>query len=234
MNNEVLNTIKQLNPLSVFLYGSRASGDFRSNSDYEIGLIFKDADYIPRHEVHARVNFDGARVYPFRLSDIENGTPDTPFPQKFYMRELIEFGRTLHGEKIIEDLPKPSITTVDLLGQIRFEIGLAYGAFRSMRSLNQDAADYSFFKSSIYGARCLIMLQDRQFVTGYRNTFEEATKLVKNDDYRAVLRAAIDYREGRVQTIEPNLIYKNMSFLTWIEAEIQKQYDRDGDRVLVQ
>jgi predicted nucleotidyltransferase len=229
MDQVILDAIKDSSPLSAFLYGSQAHGDATTTSDYEIGLIFDDENYVSRREIHDRVKLDNVRIYPFRLSELKNYRPDTPFPRKLYMRELISFGRTIYGEKVIENLPRPKLTTVDLLGVIRFEIGLAYGAFRAHRSLGHDAADYAFFKSCVYGARCLILLSGDDYPINYAESLEMAKDLTGNDEFKVVLDAAHDYRVGKLTRIDSDLIFRNMSFLTAIENQILDKYDSSGD-----
>ena len=78
--NTVLNKIiKTCDPVSVFLYGSRARTDFLKRSDFEIGVLIPNDRYISRGEIKKKIKVTGITIYPFRLEDFKEGIMDTPF-----------------------------------------------------------------------------------------------------------------------------------------------------------
>ena len=149
----ILNTLKPMNPKSVFLYGSQARGDATSKSDYEVGVIFDDDKYVSRREVHSQVQIPNVRVYPFKVTELQKGTFDTPFQRTIYLRELVEGGETIEGEEVIEKLTPPLITTLDLIQRIRFDIGYSLAAVLSNRSGDTKTTLEEFFKSCLFKKR---------------------------------------------------------------------------------
>ena len=109
-------------PESIFLYGSKARKDSLPNSYYEIGVIFKNENYISRSEIRKIITDSNFSIYPFRLDEVRNATLDTPFQKKIYVRDICSSGRTLWGEKIIETMEKPKIELLDVLQDIRFQL----------------------------------------------------------------------------------------------------------------
>src|SRR3990167_6916324 len=107
---KVLDDIESVcEPVSIFLYGSRARTDSTSFSDYEIGVLIPEDRYVGRSVVRGAVKDSRVSVYPFRLEQFQAGNPDTPFNKNIYMRELVDSGKTLRGATIIEEM-KPSNT----------------------------------------------------------------------------------------------------------------------------
>ena len=79
---------KETQPLSIFVYGSRARNDFLSKSDYEIGAIYRGEDRPTRVELESLYDPKLLRVYPFVYEDLMEGNPDTPFPKQHYLLEI--------------------------------------------------------------------------------------------------------------------------------------------------
>jgi len=223
MIDKIIDFSKQFNPppISVFLYGSQATGETNSDSDYEIGFIFNDDDYISRREIKTKQDFDGVSIYPFRLSELKNYTLDTPFPKKFFVYQLIKSGKTISGNDILAQIKIPQITKLDLVGAIRFEIGVAFCSFLTMRRNDSLLANNQFSKSCLNGLRLLIFLKHGELLTTYKDIYSFRKKLNLPDEYQEVVEAAYNFRQ-RQDVIKDDLIYKNMSFLNFIENEIMK------------
>lgn len=137
---ETLKALDKFKPRSVFLYGSRSRGDAKPDSDYEIGVIFDDDKYVRRSDIHAAIPNPNVKAYPFKWGELLNGTFGHVFQKSIYLREIIKGGRTIAGEHLLEQIPPPPITTLDLIQRLRFDIGMALAAVLSFRLATQRQA----------------------------------------------------------------------------------------------
>ena len=227
----VLETIhNKTKPISIFLYGSRSRTDFKKDSDYEIGIIY-DNNKISRSELAKMHNLKNLVIYPFLLSDLKNYDLDTPFPKAIYFKELIETGKTILGENILENMKSPKIKTVDLIERTAFDIGTAFAAVRSFR--NNDLISTSInFKSALFGARVLEILKLHKFPYTYDEIYKASQELELEKEYRELLDNAIKIRnKGK---IEEKYLFKNISFLNQVVMkEVKKDYKENGDRIIM-
>ncbi len=214
----------------LFFYGSRARTDFKEDSDYEIGIIF-DKNKTSRSELVKMHNLKDLVIYPFLLDEIKNYDIDTPFPKAIYFKELIETGKTILGEKILEKMVSPKITTIDLIERTAFDIGTAMSGIRSFRS--EDLISTSInFKSALFGARVLEILKLHKFPYTYDEIYQVSQELELEKEYRELLANAIKIRnKGK---IEEKYLYKNISFLNQVVMkEVKKDYSKNGDRIIL-
>ena len=227
----VLETIfEKTKPVSIFLYGSRARTDFKKDSDYEIGIIYGKFK-TSRSELTEMHNLKNLVIYPFLLDEIKNNNIDTPFPRAIYLKELIDTGKTILGEKILENMEAPKITTIDLIERTSFDIGTAMAAIRSFR--NKDLISTSInYKSALFGARVLEILKLHKFSYTYDEIYQVSRKLNLEKDYRELLKNAIKIRnKGK---IEEKYLFKNISFLNQVVMkEVKKDYKENGDKIIL-
>src|SRR3989344_3259123 len=164
----VLNKIIKLcNPTSIFLYGSRARTDFLKRSDFEIGVLIPESRYFSRSDIKKNINIPNVSIYPFKLEDFTKSIIDTPFQKSVYLRELISAGKTLYGKKIIEQMKPPAITIVDIMQDLRFNIGYALASIISHRNHDPKTTSLEFYKSCLFGTRSLLLLKKRKFALTY-------------------------------------------------------------------
>ena len=227
MQKKIIEALEQFDPYSVFVYGSRGRGDHKPDSDYEIGVIFEDEKYVSRRVIHKVINLEKVRIYPFKLSAIKSGEIDTPFQKNIYMRELAEAGKTISGEKIIENLESKKITTLDLIQRIRFDIGYALAAVLSDRSGDLETAHEEFSKSCLFGLNSLIILKLRKFIVGYDKIFELKNEVLDKEEYLDVVKIAYSLRGGETE-IPSDAIFRNISFLQYVENEIISEFSSNG------
>lgn len=227
----ILETIfEKTKPISIFLYGSRARSDFKKDSDYEIGIIY-DKNKTSRSELAKMHTLKNLVIYPFLLAEIKNYDLDTPFPKAIYLKELIETGKTILGEKILENMVPPKITTIDLIERTAFDIATAMAAIRSFR--NKDFISTSInFKSALFGARVLEILKLKKFLYTYDEIYQVSKELDLEQEYRELLDSAMKIRnKGK---IEERYLYKNISFLNQVVMrEVKKDYYKNGDRLIL-
>lgn len=79
----MLEKLKELyqkySPISIFLYGYYATNSATEKSDYEIGVIFCEDNYVSRKELAEFVNNKQISVFPFKHNDLISYSIDTPF-----------------------------------------------------------------------------------------------------------------------------------------------------------
>jgi predicted nucleotidyltransferase len=226
--HDTLRSLAPFNPKSVFLYGSRGRKDAKPDSDYEIGVIFQDDLYVQRSEIHASITNSNVKAYPFKWTELRSGRFDTPFIKSIYLREIIEGGRTIAGEHLIEHIPPPSITTLDLVQRIRFDIGYALAALLSFRTGDMSTSMEEFGKSCLFGLRCLEILDLKTFPFGYQQIHELSRKVVDDPEYLSVIDAAFSLR-GKKESVSIDLVFKNISFLNrLVEAKIASRFSAKG------
>ena len=235
MDKKLEATIKavteKFDPISIFLYGSRARTDSLSRSDYEVGVLYKRDKKISRSELKEINPYKDVVLYPFEYEDFLAYKIDTPFPENIYFRELVEAGKTLYGEKVIENLEPPKITTLDLLQRIRFDTGFALAAILSKRNGDEITAATEFPKSCLFGVRCLIILDTKNFPLTYDDIYEQSKKLDLGE-YREVVDHAFAVRKG--EKIDENFLYRNVSLLNKvIKNRILELLRKDGDKILI-
>lgn len=225
-----LQILSKFNPKSVFLYGSRGRGDAKPDSDYEIGVIFDDDKYVQRSDIHAAITNPSVKAYPFKWGELSSGTFGHVFQKSIYLREIVMGGKTIAGEHLIEQIPPPPITTLDLIQRLRFDIGMALAAILSYRTGDMQTSMEEFSKSCFFGLRCLVILELKTFPVGYDEIYELSAKLVDDPEYKAVIDAAHNVRKTGKQA-SMNILFNNISLLdTLIEPKILAAFNAHGNK----
>jgi predicted aspartyl protease len=165
------------------------------------------------------------------LDDIKNNNLDTPFPKTIYLKELIETGKTLFGEKIIENIKSPEIGIIDLIEETSFEIATAMAAVRSYRNGDLISASISL-KSALFGVRILEILKLKKFPYTYDEIFELSKELNLDEEYNQLLKQVMKVRQGG--EIEEKWLFKNITFLNQVVMkEVKKNYFKDGNKIIL-
>jgi len=223
---------KEFRPISVFLYGSRARTDFKDDSDFEVGVVQNKQGDIARITLNEFVKNKNILVYPFVKSELENYSLNTPFQKDIYMYELIKVGKTLAGEKFIENLTSPKITTISLIETLGFELGQALAAIFASRQNDEVNSSMEFAKSCLYGTRVLEIFG----LTKFAFTFDEIYELSKEIDlenYREVVDYAFEIRKNNSRPKE-ELLYKNIGYLNkLIRDRIIEDFKEKGNREFI-
>lgn len=228
-----LQALVTFKPKSVFLYGSRGRGDAMPNSDYEIGVIFDDDKYVHRRDIHAAIADPNVKAYPFKWSELSQGTFGHVFQKSLYLREIIKGGHTIAGEHLIEQIPPPPITTLDLIQDIRFYIGRALDAMVVCREGHTDLGMEMFSKACFFGLRDLEILELKTFPLGYEEIYRLAFKVVKEPEHLEVIEAAHLLRQdGTPASID--ILFKNISLLdSLIEPKVLAAFKEKGNQELI-
>lgn len=234
--NEIALTLDKIeqeaSPVSVFVYGSRARKDYKEQSDFEVGVLFNHDKKWGRSQLATLHNISGLKVYPFVLEDFQQYKLDTPFPKAIYLRELMAGAVTVRGQKVLEAMELPEVMLSDLVEVATFQTAYALGAVLSARQKDLVTASIEFTKSALFGARALVILEAGNFPLSYDEIYEEASKLdFLDEDAKAILAHAMDVRKG--QPLNPDLLYKNITFLNQtVYPRIKNQFT-NGDKVVL-
>lgn len=232
--NIVLDKIEKLcNPRSIFLYGSRSRSDFTEDSDYEIGVLISETNYIGRSIIERKINEKNFSIYPFKYKDFIEGKIDAPFQKNIYLYELVGAGKTLRGDSVIEKMDLPSITIIDLMQRIRFDIGFALGAIMSNRNGDVKTASVEFYKSCLFGLRVLEIFELRKFAFTYQDIYSFSKELDLGKYENLIFNAYSVRINGR--KFEDKDLFKNISFLNeFIETKIVEYFNKNGNEKIIQ
>jgi len=229
----VINKIEKLyKPKSIFIFGSRARGDYLKNSDYEIGVLFIRKNHIDENKLNNVIKPPtNIHIYPYEYEKFVSGRINIPFQVNIFLREIILSGKTLLGEKIIERIPPPSITVMDVKEDIKFSLARGSDAIVSYRNNDRKTASILFYKSCLFGTRDLIILLFKKFPKSYLRIY----KLSKNldlKDYKKVIHSACRVRNKG--PLRLNYLLLNMSYLTkFVEKKINVYYKKWGNKILI-
>jgi predicted nucleotidyltransferase len=229
---EVLDKIyKQTKPVSIFIYGSRARGDYKKDSDYEVGILFHRGKALLRRELKQLHDLSNLNLYPFIYEDFINYSLDTPFPKAVYLREILEGAQTVIGKKVVEKMEPPAVKTSDLLEVGIFQVAYALGAILSSRQEDWITTGIQFTKSTLFGARALVILETNKFPLEYDQIALHALSLELDPEYKDVIRHAIDVRKGT--KIDTQQLYTNLTFLNQIVVRRIKDELKSGNKTLL-
>ena len=225
--------IEICNPVSVFVYGSRARNDFSEKSDYEIGVLIPKKRYVRRSKIKKAILLKSVSIYPFEYEDFKRGKLDTPFNPSLFLRELLISGKTIYGKDILRKMKLPAIKVVDIIQDLRFNLGYAFAAMHSFRNGDKFTASYEFYKSCLYGTRCLEILKLKKFPSGYKE-IKNLSKKLRLKEYESLIEKAYKVRIGKNKLEEDN-IFQNISYLNeMVEREIMKFYSKNGNKILIE
>ena len=222
---------EQAKPVSIFVYGSRARGDYKKDSDYEVGVLFERDKKWGRRELKQLHNLDNLNLYPFVYEDFIKYSLDTPFPRAVYLRELLDGAKTVRGKKIAGDMKLPAVRVSDLLEVGTFQIAYALGAVLSSRQEDWVTTSIEFTKSVLFGARVLVVLETKKFPLEYGEIVEQALKLELEPQFRDLIKHAIEVRKGA--KIDPLQLYTNITFLNQVVLQRVKDKLKRDDEIFL-
>ncbi|OGE89058.1 MAG: hypothetical protein A3J07_00285 [Candidatus Doudnabacteria bacterium RIFCSPLOWO2_02_FULL_49_13] len=217
MRNQLSTVVEKLNskfhPVSIFLYGSRAKGDYQKHSDYEIGILFHDNEYVHRKDIqkHCPAKFN---VFPFRLSEFLIFKSDIPFQEKIFFKELRLTAQTLRGQDIRGIIREPAIATINLVEEVRFLMGRALSAITTFRDYDEKTAKHLFYKSCLFGFRALIIHTQNKFPINYHSIYLLSKRAKILPAYKKLISDAYKVRLGF--KLKERDLYTNISFLNYV------------------
>lgn len=165
--DELARTAEQLNLRTVFVYGSRARGDYQADSDYEIGIVTTEgtpprsaalfSECLPPHLT--------SRVYAFKNADVASGNLDVPFTRRLFVAELKQSAVTVYGSDIRTDLPDFPIRWVDLIEEHAFLRARVLDGLICARDGHAVTAADLCWKAACLSARLYLLASESVFVT---------------------------------------------------------------------
>lgn len=218
-------------PVSVFVYGSRARGDFKEDSDWEVGVLFERDKKWERRELKQLHTLANLNLYPFVYEDFVEYSLDTPFPRAVYLRELLEGAKTVRGRQVVEKMKPPAIRVSDLLEEGTFQIAYALAAVLSSRREDWVTTSIEFVKSVLFGARVLEILDLKKFPLEYGQIADTARELGLELQFRGLIKHAIDVRHG--EKVNPIQLYANITFLNQVVLQRVRDELKNGNRVIL-
>ena len=231
--DKTLNKIEKFcNPISIFLYGSRARNDFTKNSDFEIGVIISKNKRISGDKIRRHFNKNNFKIYVFRYEDFIKKRIDTPFQKSLFLREIILSGKTIRGKRILENLTPPKIKVIDLIQDLRFNIGYSLAALNSYRNKDKKTAFLELYKSCLFGTRSLIILRLKKFPLN-KEEIHKLFKKIKTGKFKPVINKILKMDKNKINCQEKDIL-ENISYLNnFIEPEIMKSLKTKGNQVIL-
>ena len=221
--DELLKKIwEESKPVSIFLYGSMARNDFETDSDYEIGIVYKRDKGWSRQKLSEMNSFNSVKIYPFVWEELKSGEIDTPFPKAIYLQSLVNSGVVLYGEKLEKIIKSKKFTKEDLIESVSFSLGRAYSAVVSSRQNDWVTVRDSFTKSNLYGLQILVYIKTGKLVYSYVEMKEKSVDFI-DKEYRELIDHVIEVRKGNEVVLNP-LLYKNISFLNKVVLGAAKKF----------
>ena len=214
MDKLILEKLKKYNPKSIFVYGSKATNSCNSKSDYEIGVIFDEKNYVSKTKINNDIKNKNFSIFPFRYNELINYDIDTPFEKNIYIGSLICGGaKTIYGEQIIENLPFPNISYLDLLFDSHFSLGKALCSYKIFKAGNISLSCELLYKSVFFATRNLIYSKTKKLVVEYNNIYAESKKLDIPDEYKKLLDISFDLRNEKINQCEEMFYFKAISYI---------------------
>ena len=209
--NELIEKIwNESSPESIFLYGSMARDDFEKDSDYEVGIIYKQAKRWTRQQLKEINSYNNVKLYPFIAEELTKGEIDTPFPKSIYLHTILG-SKVLKGGELRNYIHTKPIQKSDLYESVGFSLGRAYSAVVSSRQEDWVAVRDGFTKAVFYGLQVLVFTKTNQLIFSYKKLVELSKPHI-DPEYNELITHASEVRKGE-SAINPNILYKAISFL---------------------
>jgi len=232
---------REVNPVSIFTYGSYNTSDFLPGiSDVEIGVVKgEEGQQITQKLVELGNEFSSRgvilRVYPFSLVQLQKSDVDTPHTKSVFLRLLKARGRTIYGEQIVENLIPPPITLLDAYREAVNSTSRALDGWLFFREgLSTQGLEWAY-KGTLYGTRALSFLRGIFPVT-FLEIYELSKELelpIKWEEhvdaaYRIRTRKLRPNKNKSTEFIFSSITYCNQVVEPQIKAELQ-----ETDKVLI-
>ena len=234
--------LKKTKPASIFLYGSYNSSEYLpGTSDLEIGVLRKKKEYAPSTTLrHIAQKYSTEkvrlRIYPYDIRGFEEGTTNSPFTKSVFIRHTILTAETIWGEKIIENLPLPTITFLDAYREACFTTMRALSALFFLRANKMKEAIEMTYKACLFATLSMEYLNG-DFPIGFADIVKASKKLKLSAEERVLIHNAHKLRRGKLKLSKEemyNFVFSVMNYCSkTVESRIRRQLERRGDRILI-
>jgi predicted nucleotidyltransferase len=206
-----LDKLIQTNPISVFLYGSRARGDNLIDSDWELGVIYQDGMRKTHKQIQA-LTLEGVVAYSYELSEFTASKIVLPFVSSIWLKEINLTAKTVYGSKVVEEIKMPRVTRRDILNDLIFASARALDAMIAQRDGYLKLARDLFVKSSLFSMRDIIIAAGKDFPLSY---YEIADIVLKDlpEEFLDLPEQVLEIRTGS-RKLTAELIFLNIKLIT--------------------
>ncbi len=233
IKNTITDIYNVTNPETVFLYGSYARGDNIKESDYEIGILYKDETRVKREDLAKMHTILNLHLYSFPSEEFIKYEAQIPFTKAIYFRELLEKGAiTLLGKPILEQIKPPQILISDVLSELSFDKGRALSALLSFRQNDMYSATDHLIKSSFYASRMFLLLERKIFVLRSDKILQQLQACRIGPNHLELIEYILSLRNKKV-IIDLKKIFENISYINFIFEQAHKKYKNDGDIIVL-
>ncbi|MDP2705606.1 MAG: hypothetical protein Q8O49_00140, partial [bacterium] len=166
---------------------------------------------------------------------IKNGDINSPFTKSVFIRHLILTSKTIWGEKIMEYLSLPAITTLDAYREASFSTMRALAGLFSLRAGNLKEAQEMACKSCLFATLSLEYLIG-EFPIGFGNIVKLSKKIKIGPKEKKLVNIAYKMRQGKKYFSEDKMydfIFEIMTYSAQIaEVRIKEKLEK-GNKILV-
>jgi len=228
-------------PISIFIYGSYNTPEYLAGvSDLEIGVIkkgkisiFKQLRKIAKKHSTRKINL---RIYPYDLNELKNKKVDSPFTKNVFIRHLILTSKTVWGEKIMENLPLPSITLLDAYREASISTMRALnGIFFLRAGLLREGLEAGS-KACLFATLSLEYLLG-EFPIGFNNIVKLSKKLELENEWNKLIELAYKIRQEKVKLKTEEAMDFVFNVITYcnqiVEEKIRKELEKEKRHFLV-
>ncbi len=213
IQDSVENIYKKTNPLSVFLYGSRAREDHRQNSDFEVGLIYPEKSRVRREDLAAMHTFSNLNLYSFTQESLKKYSIEVPFPKIVFLRELFENGSVvLLGKSLKEIIGPPPVSVSDMFEEVVFNRARSLGSLLSFRNKDVTTATDQIVKACAYALKMYLLLKTKQLFSRYDIVFTHPELIKLEPEYQNTFSRIYEIRMQK-KPLDLNLIFSVMTVI---------------------
>ncbi len=235
--------LDKTNPTSIFLYGSYNTSDYLAGtSDLEIGVLReKEKDVTNKTLRHIAEKYSTGdiriRIYSYDINGLKNGYLKTPFTKSVFIRRTILTAKTIWGEKIIENLPLPSITLLDAYREACFTTMRALSSLFSLRAGNLIEAKEMTYKACLFATLSLEFLNGN-FPIGFQDIVKASITLKLTSEQENIVQQAYQLRKGKLRLSKEDmydLVFDIINYCSQtVELRIKKELEKKGDIIVVE
>jgi len=132
----------------------------------------------------------------------------------------------------LENIQPPRIKVIDIIQDLRFNIGYAFASMHSYRNGDIKTGAYEFYKSCLYGTRDLEILKLRKFPLSFTEIYKLSKKLDLKE-YNSLVLNAYKLRQSKTKFEEKN-IFKNITYLNeFMEPQLINYFNKKGNKILI-
>jgi hypothetical protein len=234
------NILAKTTPVSIFLYGSYNTEEYLlGTSDLEIGVIKKDKISISK--ILRKIAEDKStkelrlRIYSFDLIKLKKLEVDSPFTKSVFIRHLILTSKTIWGEKIIENLPLPSIDLIDTYREASFSTMRALSGIFFLRANRLEEAKEMGYKACLFATLSLEYLFGK-FPIGFKTIVKLSQRLDITKEEKELINIAYAIRLGEKKVSKDELYDFTFKVITYcnqvVESQIKKKL-KNGNKVVI-